>query len=453
MNTLQRHAAPILQRIRAFDKHDPEADGPISPNSKIIVFWISATLWFAVVSEKIALPPFNIQVCFFAGIGMVAMLFYRGLLVIEQKRAIAYFGFFAILLAEQLFTPFRESFSVPGVLAAMSYYVIFMFVAPMERAAVYRVMRNFVTITTVVGFLVYVDWLFNFTHHALPNMDKILPDSFLFLHYVYVQPVHWGSPYTKPNAFFMLEASHTSQMLAMGIIVEFCTRQNLARMAFLVIALLSTYAATGILMLILALPFLLPKAKSSTLMIAVMVVPLIVGGAAAKGLLNDYLKRTNEFGQQGQSANQRFVWPYQLAFKQMTSGVHDAYFGIGASNSAYDARLPVFIKGRPNGAPAYGTPTKLLIEFGIFIAVLWSAYFWTILARGAVPLAIIAMVFIQYEVLNGGLLVPVQILYCYLICAIYVKPNPKWKVSRRLADLSPTGVRSLVFAAEKRGAA
>ncbi|HEY2658425.1 MAG TPA: hypothetical protein VGI79_01800 [Caulobacteraceae bacterium] len=452
MKLIQRIVTPIAARVGAFDRYNPDADGPISRQSEILVWWISATLWFAILSEKIALPPFNIEICFFAGIGLVAMLFYRGLLVIEQKRAVGFFIFCTILLGEQLFTPFRESFSVPGVLAAMCYYVIFMFVAPLEKAAVFRIMRNFVGITTLVAFLVYVDWIFNLTHHALPNMDKILPDDFLFLHYVYVQPVHWASPYTKPNAFFMLEASHTSQMLAMGIIAEFCTRQNLARLAFLFLALLSTYAGTGFLMLLAVGPFLLPRAKSSTLMIAAMVVPLIIGGAAAKGLLNDYLARSTEFNQQGASANQRFVWPYQLAWQQLNSGAHDAYLGIGASNSAYDARLPVFIKGRPNGAPAYGTPTKLLIEFGIFVAVVWSAYFWIILARGAVPLPIIAMIWIQYEALNGGLLVPVQILYCYLLCAIYVKPNPRWRVSSRLADYVAPAATPMAMATASRGA-
>lgn len=432
MNLAER----LDEKIRKFDRQDPSADGPICRESEILVWWISATLWAAVLTQRIALPPANIELCFFFGIGLVAMLFYRRLLVIEQKRAIAYFFFMAALLAEQLFTPFREAFSIPAILAAMCYYSVFMFVAPMERAAIFRIMRNFVNISTFIGLVVYIDWIFNLTHHALPNMDKFVPQDFVFLHYVYIQPVHWLSPYTKPNGFFMLEASHTSQMLAMGIIAEFCTRQNFLRLGFLGVALLSCYAGTGLLMLILVTPFLLPRAKSTTLVAALMIAPLVLGAAAAKGLLTDYTRRSHEFNQQGESGNQRFVWPYQLAWKQMNSDVHDLTVGIGASNSSYDARLPVFIKGKPNGAPAYGTPTKLIIEFGIFIAVLWSAYFWIVLFRGAVPLPIILMMFIQYELLNGGLLVPIQVLYCYLLCAIYVKPDPRWAVSRRLLDFN-----------------
>ena len=400
----------------------------------MLVWWFSASLWVAVLTQRIALPPANIELCFFLMVGVVGMLFYRRLLFIEQKRAVAYFGLIGIVLAEQLFTSFREPFSIPALLAAMGYYSIFMFVAPMERAAIFRIMRSFVGVATFIAFMVYVDWVFNLTHHHLPSMDKIIPESFVFLHYVYEQPVHWLSPYTKPNAFFMLEASHTSQMIAMGIIVEFCTRQNLLRLAFLGIALLATYAGTGLLLLVLCTPFLLTRVKSSTLMIALMVGPLVLGGAFAKGLLNDYTRRQTEFGEQGASANQRFVWPYQLAWKQLNGDIHDAYLGIGASNSSYDSRLPVFIKGKPNGAPAYGTPTKLIIEFGIFVAAIWSAYFWIILARGAVPLPIILMMFVQYEFLNGGLLVPIEIFYCYLMCAAYVRPDPSWAVSQRLKD-------------------
>ena len=434
MTGIQHLAAPALKRLRAFDHPTPEAEGPISRESEIVVGWIIATLWIAMLTEKIAIPPLNIEVCFFAGIGMVAMLFYRRLIYIEQKRAIAYFAFLALLISEQLFTPFREAFSAPAILAAMGYYSIFMFVAPLERAAIYKVMRAFVTMATFIAILVCVDWVFNLTHHALPDLDKLIPVPMQFLHYVYIQPIHWESPYTKPNGVFMLEASHTSQMLAMGIIVEFCTRQNLARLAFLALVLLSTYAGTGMLMLVAVIPFLLPRAKSSTLIVALMIGPLVLGAAGAKGLLNDYAKRQHEFGQQGASANQRFVWPYQVAWKQMTSDMHDAYLGVGASNASYDARLPVLIKGKANGAPAYGTPTKLLVEFGIFMALIWSAYFWTILFRGAVPFPILMMLFIQYEFLNGALLVPIQILYCYLLGAIYVKPNPAWRISARLAD-------------------
>ncbi len=440
---LQARAGSIFERMRSFDRYDPDADGPISRESATVVWWVNLTVWVLVLTQRIAVPPLNIELAFFIGVGLIAFLFYRRLIFIEQKRAIGFFFFAAVLVAEQLFTPFRESFSVPGILAAMCYYCMFMFVAPIERAAVFKIMRNFVNVTTFIGVMVFMDWAFNLAHHAPPSMDKFLPDSFIFLHYVYIQSVHWGSPYMKPNGFFMLEASHTSQILAMGIIAEFCTRQNLIRLAFLAVAALSTYAATGFLLLILVIPFLLPRAKSSTLLIALMIGPLILGGAAAKGLLTDYARRQNEFGQQGASANQRFVWPYQLAWKQMTSDIHDAYLGIGASNSAYDSRLPVFIKGQPNGAPAYGTPTKLIIEFGIFMAVIWSAFFWTILFRGAVPLPIIVMVFVQYELLTGGLLVPVQILYCYLLCAMYVKPDPRWNLARwRPAEPPPRLARA-----------
>ena len=110
----------------------------------------------------------------------------------------------------------------------------------------------------------------------------------------------------------------------------------------------------------------------------------------------------------------------------MTSDVHDAFLGVGASNSASDARLPVYIKGKPNGAPSYGTPTKLLVEYGIIVTVVWSTFFILVLFAGNMPFGILVMLYIQYEFMNGGILVPFEVLFTYFLGAIYVKPNPNW---------------------------
>ncbi|QUD88057.1 phage holin family protein [Phenylobacterium montanum] len=428
MNTLRQTAPKLLGRIHAFDKYDPDTHGPISPNSEIIVFWVTFSIWFVVLTEKIALPPFNIELCLFEGVACVAMLFWRKLLFIEKKRAIGYFIFAAVLVSEQLFTYFREPISIPAILAAMVYYSVFMFIAPMERPAIFKIMCSFVNVTLFIGFMVYVDWAFNLAHHPIPNFDKILPESFQFLHYVYIQPTHWGSPYTKPNGFFMLEASHTSQFMAMGIVVEFYTRQNLLRLGFLGSALLLTFAGTGFLLLALVIPLMLWRTKISTLLVAVLIVPLILGAALAKGALNDYTRRSSEFTQVGQSGNQRFVWPYQLAWKQLTStsDFHDSFLGVGASNAADDARLPLVIKGKPNGSPSWGTPTKLIVEYGLFVAVVWSIFFIMILFSSNVPIGILFMLYIQYEFVNGGLLVPFEIFFAYFLGGIYMKPIPNW---------------------------
>lgn len=438
MNRLQTLTQPILQRIRAFDRPGTQYDMPISRESQVTVKWVVGLLWFIVLTEKVAVPPLNVEVCFFAGLFVVAALFWQKLIYIDPGRAAVFLGVVALMLMEQILTQFRETESAMAIIAVLGYYIVFIFVAPIEREARDKILEGFSSITIFIAFMVYMDWVFNLLHHAPPNLDKILPEPFQFLHYVYVQPIHWGSPYMKPNGFFMLEASVTCQVLGMGIVAEFCTRQNLLRLAILVSAMLMTFAATGYLLLIGSIPFLLRRTKVSTLVVGLMLFPLVLGAAEAGGLIKNFMTRTSEFHQQGASGNQRFVWPYQLTAKQLAGDVHDAFLGVGAGNSADDSRLPIVIKGKPNGAPGWGTPTKLIVEYGLPIGFIWTAFFMVLLFRSPMPAAMAVAMFIQYEFLNGAFIVPQNILYCYLLVIMYVKPNPAWRVMTRQAP-TPAG--------------
>ena len=74
-----------------------------------------------------------------------------------------------------------------------------------------------------------------------------MPERIVYLHYNYIQPIHWGSPWMKPNAVFFLETSHISQFIAMAIIIELSCFFRVRYLAFLGAALMTTFGGTGML--------------------------------------------------------------------------------------------------------------------------------------------------------------------------------------------------------------
>ena len=71
-------------------------------------------------------------------------------------------------------------------------------------------------------------------------------------------PIEYGSEYYKSNGVFMLEPSHFSQILALGVIAELASRRRTTRLAILSLALLTTYSGTGPLLLAIMSPLLAP---------------------------------------------------------------------------------------------------------------------------------------------------------------------------------------------------
>ena len=94
---------------------------------------------------------------------------------------------------------------------------------------------------------------------VVPSMDEILPKNLIIEGFVYWQPLYWGSEIIKPPAFFFREVSFVSQFLALAIVAEIAFFRRIWRLLILIVALFSTFAGTGLLILAIMSPLLLAK--------------------------------------------------------------------------------------------------------------------------------------------------------------------------------------------------
>ena len=87
---------------------------------------------------------------------------------------------------------------------------------------------------------------------AWPNLEKVVPRALLMDGYNYLQPLHYGARFYKPNAVVFLEVSLISQFTALAMIIELVYFTQIWRLAVYAGVLVAIFAGTGLLLLALA---------------------------------------------------------------------------------------------------------------------------------------------------------------------------------------------------------
>src|SRR5262249_41306766 len=80
-------------------------------------------------------------------------------------------------------------------------------------------------------------------------IDYELPTSMLLTGYNNLNPLNYGSPWMKSNGVFLAEPSYFSQVVALGIIIEFSYRRRLWILGIYAAAMFCSFSGTGIFLL------------------------------------------------------------------------------------------------------------------------------------------------------------------------------------------------------------
>jgi hypothetical protein len=374
---------------------------------------IGTALWLSVLTQKVAIIN-NIELPLFIALGCIAYLLSRGLARIDLIRAICFLGLMSLIIVTQVapLAGFRSTVSYNAILLAAVMYSMFIFTVPLDQGAVRTLMEKFQTIGLFIAGLVFLQWAMQLVGIKPFSLEWFMPKQIVFYNYNYVQPIRWGSPYDKPNAIFMLEASHTSQFIAMSLALEICVFQRLKRILFLGAALLSVFAGTGILLVIIAAPVIMTYFGSRLLVAALVVAPIILLGAYFAGMLDYFISRANEFNMQGTSGSGRFVETYSFMARVVSSGDIAAVLGVGAGN--WESL------GGTTRTIVLNPITKMVVEFGIPVALVWFLFVHLCVGISAAPFIMSVVLLIQYDFLNGSLLVPIHVVYCYFLAGAIV---------------------------------
>jgi hypothetical protein len=365
--SLTLDAAPLEATERA--ARDPadrrprsEAPGaPLSFEDKVVLAIFAVGLVGNIVLQKIAWPlkaggfvPLVLPL-FVAAIAL-------GPVLIRPKFDPARIGGFFLAFLVAAFSTFflAPRYSASSLMLFAALYAPFMIYYETSAANYRRCMNLFISV--MLGFvgITLAQHLIQLvlTYRAWPNLNLLLPQSWLIPDYNYIQPIIYGSRFMKPNAVVFLEVSLLSQFIAVALAAELVLFRRPIRLIVLASGLLMTMAGTGALLLALTLPVLLGRMRmrNAVVMIAILLVVCVV--AFRLGWFDIVSSRMDEYKRNGTSANMRFILPLErmVEFLQDPRGL---IAGIGAGQIE---------KGRNF---IWWPFTKVAIEYGLITAIIF----------------------------------------------------------------------------------
>lgn len=242
-----------------------------------------------------------------------------------------------------------------------------------------------------------------------PNLDKILPDVMRIQNYVYIQPIVWGMRFMKPNGVFFLEVSFLSQYIALALACELIFFRRAWRLALFTATLLSSFAGTGVLLMLLTLPVLLGRLKIRSMVITIIALTGVALIAFQSGWFDLVSHRLSEFNQSGRSANMRFIEPLSRMIT-FASRPDNLFVGIGAGQieKGYNFQWwPI---------------TKAVIEYGFVPGVAFYVFFlYTLFDRA--PDKRLAFTLAVWFSIEGALLTALNPITCVILSTMFALPR------------------------------
>ncbi|WP_454883798.1 hypothetical protein [Sphingomonas oryzagri] len=401
-------AAALVRTGVQLQTRPKSATGGRSATTTAITF----AIWTCILSQKLALPN-NIEVTVLVMAGLLAYLLITRRAFVSLTRLMGFTVLAAVMVSCQIAEAGDRSFSAQAMYIALLLYGMFVVVIPLERDEIRTILRRFQTAALLIAGMVGVDWAAQISGLGMPSMEMLLPRGAFYQSYNYIQPLTWQAAYMKPNGFFMLEASSTSQLLAIALVLEICLFQRLSRMIIFATAQLASFGGTGFVLLLSALLLLPFYVRTRTLVAIAGLALLLAAGASQTPIWKNFSQRSGEIGRKHSSGNGRFVEPYIFMTETMGSSDRALISGIGPGNGKNETDR--------TGQLVMNPVSKAVVEYGLLTAIVWMLFLHGCTLFSKAPFAASFVVIVQYDFLNGSLLMPISLAYCYLLSAAYVR--------------------------------
>ncbi|PHK95454.1 hypothetical protein CR162_08175 [Pseudoroseomonas rhizosphaerae] len=360
-----------------------------------------AALFASIFLQRFAIPigEDGLAINLLVTLGVLALLAIRGAFTLDPVRTVM---FFALGTAISLSTALNAgNASLPSMVLMLVMYAPFV-LALNVTDGVFRgcvsAFQKMVLVCAVCGVAQFVAQ-FVVGSENLFTFHGLVPESLLLPNFNTANPLTWDSPYYKSNGFFLLEPSTFSQYLAIAIVLELLFYGVTLRLLAFAVALPTSYSGTGLILLLLLLPWLLLHLRAYG---------AIVGGLAFVGVavifgslwnIEVLLNRINEFQSEDSSANARFVAGAWLIGEFLLSSARDVVFGLGPGSYAQHTPLVSYEAHDPAWA-------KMLFEYGLMGSAIFWPFFFISLFSNPPSRWISTALLIGYFTFGGMLLDP-----------------------------------------------
>jgi hypothetical protein len=301
-----------------------------------------------------------------------------------------------------------RAFSAPSLILLLIMYPLLALYRPVGAQTQLQAIKFYQSCMIVIGLITIALQGVQYTIGAgyWPNLGNIASSAILMRGYNYFQPLSYGSAFYKPNAFFMLEVSFIQQFTAIALVLELAYfRRPLALLLFLVVIFI-TFAGSGLLILLFAIPGILIALRARSAIVAVVVAAAGALLLVQLGWFGQISGRLTEFTTANTSGYFRFTLPV-IIFIQNLGNPEFLVTGLGAGAT-------------PEGTAFLLLPfSKMMLEYGFLSTLSFYTFLGVCLFRKAPNYLAAYVVFLQYNLGGGTLAVPMYVVLFFTLCTFF----------------------------------
>jgi hypothetical protein len=397
---------------------------------RAILGFFTTQLFILIYLQKFSLPlgEFQISVlipAIFIGIAIMAL---KTHLELSAVRLVIYAAYFASVIISQ--SQIVHPYSQPSMIVTLVMPLPFVFVWRVSLEDHRKIMRRFQKLMLIPIAFVFIQLASQVIlgMGTMPVLKPpLVPEALYRVGFNYDGAIRFGDPFLRPNGLFLLEPSFISCFIGMALVIELAFFRRLAWIAFFAVALIGTFAATGQLLVLIALPFLVHRQSARMIFGGVLAAALgiVAMVAMGKGITID---RLGELGSTGTSGYIRLVAPL-LQLGEALQRTDVVFTGAGAGNIDHT---------RSSVWPV----TKLMYEYGFMTTFSFMMLLVVSMWRSASTAMSISL-FVVINFVGGYLQEPAVMWLLALLCCmnrIGDDPTEGRRRLRRLGAVPPPAV-------------
>jgi hypothetical protein len=335
--------------------------------------------------------------------GVVWMVLSRNFTIVPSRLTV-----FLIFLG---FCLFSQSFSLESSVLSFGELILLyastIVCADLSDGLYKRVLNRFIVLMILPAGIMIIQYVYQkVTGLSDPiNLEELIPiKSLLMPGFFYNSHYPWNSNFSRPNGFFFLEPSLASAYTASAAILEISYFRRRWCMVLMVAATVLSMGATGIMMLVIAAPFLLSRESPRVAASAVIAAAAALTVMFMLDIPLPMISRAEELQMADTSGGQRMVVP-AADFQKLLFDPTLIFIGNGAGST-------------PVTVGQVWALAKLLREYGLLAMTSFLVlYLLGVSQPSNVPLKVALSItyFISGGYLHQPALANLLILFCFIL--------------------------------------
>jgi hypothetical protein len=312
---------------------------------------------------------------------------------IEPRRLGFYCLTLAVLVLPQLLQ--AETFSSQSLMMLAALHIPYVMVLTRGHELALRALQFFLHVATLLACLAIAQYFLQaYVDRALLYpIDNLIPQQFVVQGFNAQSTIHYASTQLRATGMFMLEPSFLTQFLAVAIVAETLTSKRLWRLGLYGAGILVAHAGTGMLILLVCMPFvIITRRRWDLVLLGALGIAIVFVFAEALNL-DLITNRIGEFSDPNSSGFARFVGGFYMFDQMLWPDLTRALFGYGAGSfMEYTHLFTTEVADMPM--------TKMIFEFGLVGAAVYFCFIASCLFSSPLPKLLSLGVAVSF-LLNG----------------------------------------------------